>query len=112
MLTAFLPKSVQAVLNVPVSQLSDEQLADIMVDLGFGSWHPDLRIAAVKILQDKGIDTAADAIQHPDALKQLSGLVKSFKSGAPVSAGVCDFCGGPLVKEGSSSFCQHCGIHH
>lgn len=112
MLAAFLPKSVQAVLNVPVSQLSDAQLSDIMSDLGFGSWHPDLRTAAVKLLQDQGIDTAAEAIQHPEALKQLNGLVKSFKSTISATQGSCDFCGGPLVKEGSSLFCQQCGIHH
>lgn len=108
MLTAFLPKSVQAVLDVPISELTDGQLTAILTDFGMSGYHPDLRNAAVQLLQDRGIHRAADAVQHPEAIKQLRALVTSLKVNAP--AACCCCCDGPLEKQGSLTFCLDCGI--
>lgn len=108
MLTAFLPKSVQAVLEVPISQLTDDQLTAILSDLGMSGYHPDLRNAAVQLLQDRGIHRAADAVQHPEALKQLRSMVMNLKLNAP--AATCCLCDGPLERAGDFMFCLDCGI--
>lgn len=117
MLAALLPASLKAVMNIPVVDVPDEKLAEIMADLGLGQWHPELRTAALALLRGKGIDTAADAIRQPEALKQLSNLLRTFKAGASAirhtSNEVCDFCGSPLVKEDKRySRCTNCGIVH
>lgn len=113
MLSAFLPKSLQAVLHLPFSQLSEEQVSTIMVDLGLGGLHPDIRVAALKLLQDKGLDTAADAIQHPEAIVQLRNLLKRPVGSISSANRCCDYCASPLVTDGESSFfCSSCGVHH
>lgn len=109
MLAAFLPKSVSAVLEVPISELSDEQMTAILADFGLSGFHPDLRNAAVQLLQDRGIHRAADAVQHPEAIKQLRGLLKNLKLDA-APARVCVLCDGSLEKVEGLWFCTSCGI--
>lgn len=110
MLAALLPKSIADVLHVPFSQLTDGQLDGILSDFGMGAAHPELRDAAIQLLKGKGVDNAADAIRHPEAIKSLVDLVKNFAKSPPQRS--CDFCGGKIVQSGQLSSCQQCGIIH
>lgn len=116
MLSALLPASVKAVLDTPIKDVRDDQFAAIMADLGFGKWHPEIRSAAIAMLRDKGVHTAADAIRDPEALMQLRSLVASVKNAVlpgSTSAKVCDFCGSSLVKHDKQfQRCSVCSIIH
>lgn len=71
-----------------VSQLSDEDIVTIADAVGFkGVLHPELRQAAVLLLQDKEIDTVADVVKSPDAVKQL---VTLFSKEVPSEDETCE----------------------
>lgn len=108
MLTTFLPASVQAVLTVPVAELSDEAINNILVDLGFGEWHPELRDAMIHLFRGRGIDTAADAIKQPEALMELRALIR----GKETDLIPCSFCSTPFDRVSTDGFCPQCGILH
>lgn len=107
MLSALLPASVRAVLNKPFHQMTDQEIVGILADFGLGSYHPELRQAAVALLRDKGIDTAADVIQSPEAVVELRDLIAKFKPAKQV----CGFCEATVVFQ-EHGVCPKCGINN
>lgn len=61
-----------------VTDLSIDDVRNVHQVLGFtGSVSDDLYSAALALLQNKGIDQAADIIQSPDTISELAGLFQS-----------------------------------